>query len=277
MHELRSTLIRGQRRDPRATKTAAGARRAKDGGLSGITIRRQEARRCDQRREHRHVNVVDRAALRYQRRIYEVAVLNLSSRGAMIECELRPRIGARLGLRFADCNETVCSVRWVRDGRIGLEFDKETLVIGANDVHRPLAAGRLAIGKAPVAVRKQRATRHASMLRAQLHWPSGSMPVKLRNISTGGAMLQAGQDLDEDSDIVLEIPNAAAIPGTVRWCRSKQIGIHFNDEFDLDMLVRPQDDTAEQPEYLKPDYLRTEKDPDSPWAARWDRLSPDDL
>lgn len=276
MHELRSTLIRGERRDPRAAK-ATGARRATDGGLAGIRIRREEARRCDQRSEHRHVNIVDHATLRYLRRLHEVAVLNLSSRGVMIECDFRPRIGARLAIRFADCNETACSVRWVRDGRIGLEFDRETLMIGANDVHRPIVAGRREGEQPPIAFRKQRAPRHSSMIRAQLHWPAGSMPVRLRNISASGAMIQAGQDLETDSDIVLEIPHAAAIPGRVRWCRSRQIGIHFSIELDLDALIRPRGDAAEMPEYLKPDYLRTEQDPDSPWAARWSRLSPDDL
>jgi hypothetical protein len=276
VHELRSTLIRGERRDPRAVKRS-GARRATEGGLTGIKIRREEARRCDQRREHRHVNILDRATLRYLRRLHEVAVLNLSSRGVMIECDFRPRIGARLAIRFADCNETACSVRWVRDGRIGLEFDRETLMIGANDVHRPIVAGRREGEQPPIAFRKQRAPRHSSMIRAQLHWPAGSMPVRLRNISASGAMIQAGQDLETDSDIVLEIPDAAAIPGRVRWCRSRQIGIHFSIELDLDALIRPRGDAPELPEYMKPDYLRTEQDPDSPWAARWSRLSPDDL
>ena len=278
VHELRSTLIRGERRIPLANKAAgAGTQRAKDGSLTGIKIRREETRRCDQRRELRHANIVDQATIRYQRRLYEVPVLNVSSRGAMLESDLRPRIGARIEIRFADCNETSCFVRWVRDGRIGLEFEKETLVIGANDVRQPIVSGRREGEHPSIAVRKQRAPRQSSMLRAQLHWPTGSMPVRLRNISADGAMLQAGQDLDEDSDIVLEIPHAAAIPGRVRWCRSKQIGIHFNDVFDLNALIHPDDHVPEQPEYLKPDYLQSETDPNSPWAARWSRLTPDDL
>ena len=150
-------------------------------------------------------------------------------------------------------------------------------MIGANDVHRPIVGGRRQSGRPAIAVRKQRAQRHASMLRGQLHWRSGSMPVKLRNISTDGAMLQAIQNLDEDSDIVLEIPHAAAIPGRVRWCRSRHIGVLFNDVFDLEELLRPADAAPRPADYVKPDYLRTEMDPDSPWAARWSRLSPDDL
>lgn len=281
MHELRSSLVRGERRNPLAGKdSGARGKRAGDGSLANVTIRREETRRCDQRRETRLVKVVDQANIRYRGRRYEVPLLNLSSRGAMIECELSPRIGARVDIRFADCNDTACSVRWLRDGRIGLEFDKETLMIGANDVRRPIVSGRREGEQPTITVRPQRSPRQASLLRANLHWPGGSMPVRLRNISADGAMLQAAQDLDEDSEIVLEIPNAAAIPGRVRWCRSKQLGVHFNHVFDLETLLHPnhaEPDQPGQPEYLKPDYLRTEMDPASPWAARWSRLSSNDL
>ena len=278
MHDLRSSLIRGERRDPVARK-ASGAleRRGSDGSLAGITIRRQESRRSDQRHEPRHVNVLDTATLRQRRQVAEVPLLNLSSRGAMVACDWRPRIGARLMIRFADCNETACSVRWVRDGRIGLEFDKETVMIGANDVQRPIVGGRRAGEHPPIALCKQRAPRQASMLRAQLHSRNGTMSVKLRNISASGAMLQATDDLPENFEIVLEIPRAAAIPGRVRWCLNKQIGIHFDDVLDLAALLRAPEEVREQPDYLKPDYLRSEMDANSPWAAKQSGLTLDDL
>lgn len=278
MHDLRSSLIRGESRDPIARKQAGAPKRlASDGSLSGIKIRRQEARRSDQRHEPRHVQVIDNAVIRQQRRTLEVPVLNLSSRGAMVECDLRPRIGARLMIRFADCNETACSVRWVRDGRIGIEFDKETVMIGANDVQRPIVGGRRAGEHPPIALRKQRAPRQASMLRAQLHTRNGTMAVKLRNISSSGAMLQATEDLPEQFEVVLEIPRAPAIPGRVRWCLNKQIGIHFDEELDLDSLLRAPEEIHEQPDYLKPDYLRSELDADSPWASKRSGLTIRDL
>ena len=276
MHEFRSTLVRGERRTVVAAKSSR-ARRGNDGSLADIRIRRQEARRADQRREPRQVQVVDQAVLRYRGRRYDVPVLNLSSRGAMVECDLRPRIGARIMLRFADCNETACVVRWVRDGRIGLEFDKETVMIVANDVQRPIVGGRRAGEHPPIALRKQRAPRQASMLRAQLHSRDGTMSVKLRNISSSGAMLQATDDLPEHSEIVLEIPRAPAIPGRVRWCLNKQIGIHFEDELDLDSLLRAPEEVHEQPDYLKPDYLRSELEADSPWASKRAGLTMRDL
>lgn len=277
MHEIRS-FVRGERRGPLASKSAP-APRSRDGSLSGIRIKREESRRSDQRSEPRHLDVIDQALLRYRKASHQVAVLNVSRRGAMVKADLEPHIGARLEIRFPDCNPTDCYVRWVRDGRIGLEFGKETLLIGANDERERFVSGRRQGEHPTVAMKSERGPRHGLVLMAQLHTRYGSMSVKLRNISTEGVMLEAEQDLDPWTEVVLEIPGSA-IPGRVRWCRSRQVGISFDDPFDLDVLLStdPQAPKAPAgPDYLKPDYLRDETDPGSPWAARRERLTLDDL
>jgi len=278
VHELRSNLIRGEQRMPLASKAAGkGGGRAAETGLAAIRIRREEARKVDQRREDRHLDVVDQAALRVGGRSCEVTVLNVSARGAMIESDLMPAIGTRVDIRFADCNRTDCFVRWVRDGRIGLEFGKETLIIGPRDARERPVGGRREGETPTLAVKGQRAPRQSLMLNGELHWRLGSLPVKLRNISAEGAMLQAPQDLEIHTEVVLEIAGAPAVPARVRWCRSRQIGIRFDAPFDLAELAHPHDEAPQSPSMLKPDYLRSETDPHSPWAARTERLSPDDL
>ncbi|HWT11511.1 MAG TPA: PilZ domain-containing protein [Allosphingosinicella sp.] len=274
MHDIRSNLVRGERRLPLASKAGSGRG---GGSLAAIKVRREESRRCDQRREGRHPNVVDAAAITYQRRTHQVAVLNVSSRGAMIQCDaLKPRIGARIEIRFADCNRTECFVRWVRDGRIGLEFGKETLVIGPAQVRELIVGGRRAGEQPTVEIKRERAPRQSLILRGELHWAGGSMPVRLRNISADGAMLEGSQDLEPGGAVVLELGGVAAVAGRVRWCRSRQLGIRFDEPFDLPSLAHP-DEAPQGPAMVKPDYLRTEKDPDSPWAARWDKLTADNL
>lgn len=273
MHEIRSSLVRGQQREllvKKAGRSAAGS------GLNGVRIRREEARRSDQRRESRHLNVVDRAGVTYRRRSYEVAVLNVSSRGAMIESDLLPQIGARIDIQFADCNRTQCFVRWVRDGRIGLEFHKGTVIIAPREVRELVVGGRRAGEQPTIAVKASRAPRHGLILRGELHWKSGSMTVRLRNISAEGAMLEASLGLTPDAEVVLELPGATALPGRVRWCRAKQIGIRFDEAFDVALLAQPPV-PPQSADMLKPDYLKTELDPDSPWAARWQRLMAEDL
>ena len=275
MHEIRSAIVRGERRDPLASKAGAKKKAASGGSLSGIRIRREEARRCDQRREGRHLNLVEAATVTWQRRVHEVSVLNVSSKGAMIQCDLEPRIGARMDIRFAQCERTRCFVRWVRDGRIGLEFDKETLVIAPRDVRERVVGGRRAGEQPTISVAKERPARQALILKGELHWRRGTMPVRLRNVSARGAMLEAERDLDRGSEVVLDLGGIAA-PGHVRWCRGKQIGIQFAEPFDVASLAQPEP-AREGFDMVKPDYLKSELDPNSPWAARWERLMAEDL
>jgi len=180
-------------------------------------------------------------------------------------------------LRFADCNPQ-CFVRWLRDGRIGVEFSDETLVIAAKDVRELIIGGRRAGERPTLSLRKERAARQSLILMGELHWRSGSTAVRLRNISADGAMLDAQEDLAANSEVVLELPGVVAAPGEVRWCRSGQIGIRFDRPLDLAGLALGHHQQAPQsPHMLKPDYLKSELDPDSPWAARWQRLMAEDL
>ena len=278
VHDIRSSLVHGEQRSALVSKAKAATRsRAREGGLTAISIRREEARKCNQRSEDRHLHVVDRAVLRFQRRKYDVQVVNVSSRGAMVAGDLIPHIGARVEIRFEGCNETQCFVRWVRNGRIGLEFATETLIIAPADVRQAIVSGRRAgEQEAKLEMKTERPPRHRFMIKGQLHWPQNSMEITVRNISTEGAMLEGGEDVTAGTAVVLEIFGAPAAPGKVMWCRSGQIGVRFDSEFDLPRLAHPQDGT-EVPHMLKPDYLKSEKDPNSPWAAAWERLSPDDL
>ena len=277
MHELRSIVTDGPRASLLA-KRAPKSRQAEEGAsLASLAIPRTETRKCNQRREDRHLNRIEGAVVRFQRRKYEVTVLNVSSRGAMVEGDLQPHIGARLEIRFGDCNQTECHVRWVRNGRIGLEFAKETLIIAPAEVRDLVVSGRRA-GEQPTefAMKAERPPRQRFIMHGELHWQLGTLPVKLRNISSEGAMLEASQDLSPETDVVLDIAGAAAIPARVKWCRGGQIGIGFDSPFDLGTLAREESHVSHS-DALKPDYLKTETDPDSPWAARWDRLKPEDL
>lgn len=274
MHEIRSNLVRKEPHDPIACKAGPGRG---NGGLAAIRIKREEARKVDQRREDRQLGVIETAVLRHQRRAHEVKILNVSSRGAMIESDLVPRIGARLDIQFADCNRTECSVRWVRGGRIGLEFSKETLIIGA-DREGGSVSGRRAGETPTLAVKAERAPRQCLMLRGDLHWNSGSTPIRLRNISSDGAMLEGSRDLDPGSRVVLELAGGLVVEGEVRWCRSRQIGMRFDERFDPSLLAHPHgEEGPAHPDYVKPDYLKSDGQADSPWSGRWEKLSPDDL
>jgi PilZ domain len=96
--------------------------------LAGDLIPRVQRRIIDQRCEERHEGLVDRAVLLFRGQEYIVPVINISSRGTMIECEIIPRIGEPVIVKFDNCSPIHAFVRWVRDGRLGLNFGHEIVL-----------------------------------------------------------------------------------------------------------------------------------------------------
>ena len=96
--------------------------------LAGDLIPRMQRRLLDQRSEERHSGLVDRAVIVFRGQEYIVPVINISSRGTMIECDILPRIGETITVRFEHCSPIQAFVRWVRDGRLGLNFGHEIIL-----------------------------------------------------------------------------------------------------------------------------------------------------
>ena len=97
-------------------------------GLAAIRIPRTQARMVDQRSEERHEGLTDSAIVHFRGRPYRVAVVNLSSRGTMIESDLVPRLGESVLVEFDQCSRIHAFVRWIREGRIGLNFGHEIVL-----------------------------------------------------------------------------------------------------------------------------------------------------
>jgi len=79
----------------------------------------------EKRNEARFEGLVERGALYFRGTSYLVPVVNISSRGTMIESDIEPRLGENVIIRFEGCSPIHAFVRWVRDGRIGLNFGCE--------------------------------------------------------------------------------------------------------------------------------------------------------
>ena len=84
----------------------------------------------ERRSEPRREGLIDCATLFFRGAVHIVPVLNISSRGTMIESDLDPRLGESVSIRFAGCTPLYAFVRWARDGRIGLNFGCE-MVLGS--------------------------------------------------------------------------------------------------------------------------------------------------
>ena len=283
MHEIRSLMNDGGKRETLAAKKGSGLDRARGSGLASIAIAREEARKTNQRREDRLVNVADRAEIVFRRKRYEVHVANVSAHGVMIESDIEPRIGERIHVSFEGCNRTQCTVRWLKDRHIGLEFAQETVLIAPREVRDYIVSGRREGEQPPrIEIKQDRPPRQRLFWSGTLYYGVDQSEVRLHNISANGAMLDCGEDLMVGTVVVLELAGggANALQGRVRWCRSGQIGIAFDAPFDMRILaeVKPSGKVESiAPRYVKPDYLTSEGKPESPWASRTDRLSVRDL
>jgi hypothetical protein len=284
MHEIRTSILSGVEKPatPIARKTKPKAEAASLCGLTKIAIKRTEARITNQRSEDRLRDVVEESTMVFRRRKYQVRVINVSSRGAMIESDLDARIGERIDVLFSEQNKTRCIVRWVREGRIGLEFAEETIFWDQSRGNAPVfqyAKGAAAAEKpaAPVREITEREKRHTLLRSGTLYWSGISIPVRLKNISEGGARVESEQALRPGAEVELDLGEAGFQYAEVRWARDGQIGLRFAADFDLDSLAPAAATASTGHEVLKPAYLETETQADSPWAARFERLSLTDL
>ena len=146
---------------------------------------------------------------------------------------------------------------------------------------RPMAADaaqELAEASKPMTAGEEmhsRPPRHSLIRRGALRWDGTSLPVRLRNISADGAMIESDQPMEAGSDVELDLADGLRLSGQVRWSKDGRIGVKFAEAFDLKRLGTAK--RAAPAGILMPDYLRSETEPDSPWAGRQDRLSIKDV
>lgn len=131
MHGLRSAIQAGESASSSLLSTKERCRR-QDGGVSlaDLAIPRVERRSTDQRREDRHFGVVDRALILFRRKKMLVRVINVSSSGIMIEADMVPRIGEHIPVEFEGFERLQGVVRWVKQGRIGLDLGDGSVDLG---------------------------------------------------------------------------------------------------------------------------------------------------
>jgi hypothetical protein len=89
--------------------------------LDGTMIPRSVKRMFDQRDEPRADGDAT-VLLIWRGATLAVPLVNLSPSGAMVSCGEIPHIGEAVALQLPDRPPTAGVVRWVRDGRIGVNF-----------------------------------------------------------------------------------------------------------------------------------------------------------
>ena len=90
--------------------------------LSGAMIPRRVKRMFDQREDVRVPPDPNQAMLGWRGKSQAVKVVNVSDGGAMLLLDEVPHIGERVTLQRVDRGLIAGQVRWVRDGRVGVNF-----------------------------------------------------------------------------------------------------------------------------------------------------------
>jgi hypothetical protein len=91
--------------------------------LDGAMIPRTVKRMFDERFEERLPSEAESAVMGFRGRKHPVRLVNRSASGAMVIFSLVPHIGEQVSLQLLDQGQVSAKVRWVRDGRIGINFD----------------------------------------------------------------------------------------------------------------------------------------------------------
>lgn len=297
MNDFRSRILSGKASVKTGLlKDKTPSNRAAGDSLEAVTVPRAESRTANHRDADRHRLPAELVRIRHGRKRHECRLINLSGGGAMIEGPFRPEMWDRVDLELGSASVMECAVRWLRGDRIGLEFAHETQIeaasekrlailrevlarsfpdIAVDDVAEPiveLACTSEAPGTPDGTPSRRAEPRHPLIWGGELHFDHATHPVRIRNISVTGAMVEVAETLPVGAELHLDLGEAGALFASVNWARGDQVGLRFTSRFDLMRLasVRPQ---VTPGRWTKPDYLHDESTATSPWASQWGRLS----
>ena len=234
----------------------------------------------------------DQAVLRRNGRQHVVELINLSHGGAMVAGEFKAKLWDMVALVLGvegqpGPGEVECAVRWIRDGRYGLEFahetqiecDSETLDELLREVIRHSFPGvdlTLRPSDDVVLPEKRAAVRHPLIWNGILHHGYEWEVARLRNISQSGALIECPANLPVGAAVQLDLSEAGKIGATVNWSRCNQSGLSFHKPFDVRSLAKAAPDVATKHGYQAP-FGELGQSDQSPWAPQWGRLSVDEL
>ena len=113
---------------------------------------------------------------------------------------------------------------------------------------------------APSIEEERRAQRQSLIWKGVLHLDNQSADVRVRNISTTGAMIESPMPVRVGSEPMLQLSDTVTIPATVEWTVGEHMGVSFHEPFDLALLAQ-----------ARPVARSSWAPPDSAVQAAWER------
>ncbi len=208
----------------------------------------------------------------------------------MIRCDFAPRLWDIVELQLGEGPGLQGAVRWIKGDSVGLEFAHETRIECDREQRAELLLAVIQ-RSFPDEVRleelhpeegreeveedlgKRDEKRHPLIWKGEIHYAHDSNPVRLRNISSGGALVDVAVDYPPGAQVMLDLGDAGQHFTTVQWVCGDQAGLRFVSPFDIACLANARPDVMPHswnvPAFLNPD----DEELDSPWSSHWSRSS----
>lgn len=295
MNSFRASI--GSRRSQQQTASLLGEKQPSGvvaDNLDSVPVVREASRTADHRDDDRHRLGDERAELFFRGKSYTVDIINLSGGGAMVRGDFTPVLWEKVALTLGENGTVECAVRWIRGDRFGLEFAHETQVHG-DTVKRnamllqvirrsfPQMDGLVPEERQPADFGIEAPSddgrgdfRHPLIWTGTVLFNHDSTPVRLRNISQLGALVESPRRFPLGAELYLDLDDAGSLFASVRWVKGDQIGLSFAEPFDIAELAKARPMVAPQ-RWSQPEYLREDQSEGSPWSKEWNRLSVDEL
>ena len=177
----------------------------------------------DRREGERYLTLFRVGAMTVEGRRELCLIKNISEGGMLIRpyCDLAQ--GSALTIELKSGFSVPCTVAWLRDGSVGVEFaspvDVVEILSSAQDGPRPRMPR--------IEVDCFATVRDGGMVHR----------MRVHDVSQGGVKLESSLILDSGIDLVVSLPGLDPQPAAVRWSEGGYLGVTFNRLLPLTGLV----------------------------------------
>lgn len=75
--------------------------------------------------------------------------------------------------------------------------------------------------------------------------------VKVRNLSSGGMMVESDMEVEQGQRIVVDLRNIGLVRGQIAWVRSEKFGVAFDRQINPKLARKPVGSVQEKPRFLR--------------------------
>lgn len=285
-NSFRAAVLRGEK--PELVVSDKEAKRDSADAVNGLLVSRSETRSSNHRGKDRHRLSAESVAVRHKGKTHEGELVNLSAGGAMIRCEFKPKLWDMVQLDVGDGPHLEGAVRWIKGDSFGIEFVHETVIDCAPEERAKLLLDVIQRTfpdqqtldppeLEPVAPEPEEdlgnrdQKRHPLIWKGEVHYSFETNPVRIRNVSAGGALIDVNAYYPVGATVMLDLGEAGQFDAEVTWGEEDQVGLKFVKPFDLACLAKARPEMMPQ-SWQVPTFLNQEED-DSPWHTKWQRSS----